>query len=114
MGTQPIPLARSPRRQEEEPVLQDTTTASRRFQILTRHREEEIATRQAEAAFADLCWRYPGQVGLFNRGTLHEWFAPECLVGYVINGEIEALETIIALPDGMCLSYDGLEAIPQK
>ncbi|MGH2482739.1 MAG: hypothetical protein ACRDHW_24080 [Ktedonobacteraceae bacterium] len=95
-------------------VVQSTETVYRRFQILTRHREEEVATRQAEAAFADVRQRYPGQVRLLNRRALRELFAADGLIGYVITGEIEGVEAIIALPDGMCLGYGEVSSIPDQ
>lgn len=94
-------------------TLQSTTTVRRSFQILTKHREEAIAVRQAEAAFADMRQRYPGQVHVFSHRVLREWFAAEGLIGYVINGEIETTETTVALPDGMCLSYQS-PSIPDQ
>lgn len=80
----------------------------RRFQILTKHREEAHAQKQAEAALAALVERYGDQICRVRRGVLRELFAAEWLIGYVINGEIETQETLFALPGGMCLSYEEI------
>jgi hypothetical protein len=80
----------------------------RRFQILRKHQEEAHAQRQAEAALAALVERYGDQICRIHRGVLREWFAPEGLIGYVINGEIETQETLFALPGGICLSYEEI------
>lgn len=86
----------------------------RHFRILTKHREEPHAQKQAEAALAVLVERYGDQICRVRRGVLRELFAHEGLIGYAINGDIETQETLFALPGGMCLSYEEIPGDQNK
>lgn len=90
-------------------VVQCASVVARSFQIVTRHRKEAIAKRQAEQAINDYTQRYGDQIKWYrsNEGALRELFAAEGLVGYAINGAMGVQETTLCLPDGICLAgYD--------
>lgn len=99
MGTVPIPPLR-PR-----PRTQYGGQSNEALLRLMSFIEGEIASREAPTPEAT---QLDSRVCRVRRGVLREWFAPEGLIGYVINGEIETTETLFALPDGMCLSYEEI------
>lgn len=90
-------------------VTQSASVVCRHFQVVTRHRKEAVAKRQAEQAIGAYTLRYGDQIKWYRAtgGALRELFAAEGLVGYAINGAMGVQETTLCLPDGTCLAgYD--------